>query len=236
VNPTGNRIVDALPRAECTRLLAVFEPVELVLAEVLGEAGSLTRHVHFPTGAFVSLIARVDAHPGFEVGMIGHEGMVGGHVALGQRRAPLKCLVQGGGGSLRADVRAFLALLLQSAALRAALDRYICVQMAQRANAVVCLRYHEIGPRLARWLLMSRDRAGADRFRVTHELLARMLGVRREGITVAAGGLQRRGLIHYRRGALDILDGAGLVAAACSCYAADRRVHDQVMRGSTLGG
>lgn len=224
-----NQLVESLPRTERARLLAVCEPVELQLSQVLGEAGSLTRHVYFPTSSFISVISRVDAHPGLEVGMIGHEGMLGAHVALGMRRDPLKSLVQGPGETLRAGVAPFAAELQRSEPLRRLLSRYVYVQMARRANAAGCLRYHEIGPRLARWLLMSHDRAGADHLHVTHEFLAYMLGVRREGVTVAAGSLQRQGWISYHRGEVSILDRSGLLGSACSCYDADVKVYGEVM-------
>lgn len=228
--PGTNLIVESLPRADRARLLAACETVELKLSQVLGEAGALTRHVYFPTSSFISVISRVDAHPGLEVGMIGHEGMLGGHIALGLRRDPLKTLVQGAGEALRVDIAPFAVELQRSAPLQRTLSRYVYVQMAQRANAAGCLRYHEIGPRLARWLLMSQDRAGSDRFHVTHEFLAYMLGVRREGVTVAAGGLQRQGWIRYHRGEVSILDRTGLQAAACSCYDADVKVYGEVMQ------
>jgi hypothetical protein len=115
------------------------------------------------------------------------------------------------------------------------MDRYLYVRMAQLAVSAACLRFHLIGARLARWLLMSHDRAGVDQFRVTHEFLAYMLGVRRVGITMAAGDLQRRGLISYHRGDLTVLDRAGLEAATCSCYATDQQVYAQVLGRADRG-
>lgn len=223
--PVQNELIERLPRRDRASLLAVCEPVQLVLSEVLCEAGTPTQHVYFPTEGFISLVARVDDHPGLEVGMVGREGMVGAQLVLGVANAPLRALVQGAGASWRIGVKAFKAQLAASPVLKKQLDRYLYVLTAQTVASAGCLRFHQIGPRLARWLLMTQDRAHDECFHVTHEFLAYMLGVRRVGVTVAAGRLQRQGLISYHRGELTVLDRAGLEAAACSCYAADCRVY-----------
>jgi CRP-like cAMP-binding protein len=225
-----NLLVAALPRADRTRLLDGCEPVELVLSEILCEAGEPTRHVYFPANSFVSLIAQVDNGHGLEVGMAGREGMLGVHLALGVSREPLKALVQGAGVAWRMAAAPFSAELARSTPLRELLHRYLYVLMVQRAASEACLRFHEIGPRLARWLLMSQDRARVDSFPMTQEFLATMLGVRRVGITAAAGELSRRGLITYHRGELTVLDRAGLQSAACGCYAADLASYRQTMK------
>jgi Crp-like helix-turn-helix domain len=146
------------------------------------------------------------------------------------RLRPRHALVQGQGAARRIGVRAFRNELARSPALQRLLNRYVYVLMTQLASSAACLRFHSIGPRLARWLLMSQDRAHSETFRVTHEFLSYMLGVRRVGITAAAGVLQRGGLINYRRGELTVLDRGGLEAAACSCYAADLRVYTELLR------
>jgi CRP-like cAMP-binding protein len=222
-------LIAALPRAERGRLLALCVPVQLELAQVLCEQGQPCRHVYFPTTSFVSLIARVDEAHSLEVGMAGREGMLGVQLALGVSREPLKALVQGAGTAWRASAAALREELARNAPLQQGLLRYASVLMAQRARASACLRFHEIGPRLARWLLMSQDRAHADQFPMTQEFLASMLGVRRVGVTGAAGDLQRRGLIRYHRGEMAVLDRAGLLTAACSCYAADLQVYEQAL-------
>lgn len=224
-----NRLIELLPARDRTRLLDVCEPLQLVLGEVLCEAGAPARHVYFPTDGFISLVAQVDAHPGLEVGMVGREGMVGAPLVLGVAASPLRALVQGPGGSWRIGLPAFRQELARSPALQRLLQRYVYVLMSQMVSAAGCLRFHLIGPRLARWLLMSQDRAHEDRFHITHEFLAYMLGVRRVGVTMAAGALRRQGLIRYQRGELTVLDRPGLEAAACSCYAADRRVYAEQM-------
>jgi CRP-like cAMP-binding protein len=224
-----NHLIELLPRPARLRLLAICETVPLVLSDVLYERGQPVGHVHFPIDGFVSLIAQIDGHSGLEVGMVGREGMLGVHLALGVSAAPLRALVQGEGTAWRIGAAAFQRELERSPALQRSLHRYLCVLMAQLAASAGCLRFHRIEPRLARWLLMSQDRAQADRFHVTHEFLATMLGVRRVGVTTAAGALQRRGLITYHRGELTVLDRAGLEAAACGCYATDRRAYADLL-------
>ncbi len=226
----ANQLIESLPRKDRLRLLGICEPVQLVLSEVLCEPGEPTRHVYFPIDGFISLVERIDDHPGLEVGMVGREGMLGAHVALGVVTAPLHALVQGPGSAWRVATPAFRRELARSAALQRGLNRYLYVLMAQLATSAACLRVHQIGPRLARWLLMSQDRAHSDSFRLTHEFLAYMLGVRRVGITNAANALQHSGLIEYRRGDLRVLDRSGLEAGACSCYAADRQIYAEHLR------
>jgi CRP-like cAMP-binding protein len=224
-----NHLIELLPRAARQRLLALCEPVQLVLSHTLCEPGTPTSHVYFPTEGFISLVALSDGHAGLEVGMVGREGMLGAQLALGVNTVPLRALVQGAGAAWCIGNAAFRAELEQSVALRRVMNRYLYVLMAQLSAAAACLRFHLIGPRLARWLLMSQDRAHADSFRVTHEFLAYMLGVRRVGVTAAAGGLQRGGLIRYRRGDLTVLDRHGLEVAACSCYATDRQAYRELL-------
>ena len=224
-----NHLIELLPRTERTRLLAICEPVELVLGEVLYEPRQPIRHVYFPKNGFVSLVMSIDGNPGLEIGMVGREGMVGSHLILGVAAAPLHALVQGAGTAWRVAVAPFRRQLDASPALRRGLNRYLYVLMAQMAESAGCLRYHEIGPRLARWLLMSQDRAHCDQFAITQEFLAYMLGVRRVGVTKAAGDLQRSGLIEYHRGVMTISDRAGLKAAACSCYAVDSKTYSDLL-------
>ncbi|HET9977233.1 MAG TPA: Crp/Fnr family transcriptional regulator [Burkholderiaceae bacterium] len=216
-----NHLIERLPRRDRDRLLRLGEDVSLKLGQVLCEASQPTRHVWFPVNGCISLVAPIAGKPALEVGMVGREGMLGVQLILGVATVPLHALVQGGGSAWRIGRVAFRAELARSGPLRRLLDRYLYVLMAQLAGSAACLRFHEIGPRMARWLLMSQDRAHAERFHVTHEFLAYMLGVRRVGITAAAGALQRAGLIEYHRGEMVVRDRPGLEAAACECYATD---------------
>lgn len=220
-----NHLIELLPEPDRLRLLARCEPVSLVLAQVLCEAGTLLQHVIFPINGFISLVTRIDHHPALEVGMLGRDGVLGASLVLGMADVPLRALVQGAGSAWRVTAPDFLTELNRSRALRHYLLRYLSVRMAQLATSAACLRFHLIGPRLARWLLMSQDCAHADHFQVTHEFLSYMLGVRRVGITEAAGAMQRQGLITYHRGRVTVLDRVGLETAACSCYAADRHAY-----------
>ena len=225
----SNHLIDLLPQRDRTRLLGLCLPIELTLAEVLSEPGTPTQYVYFPTVGFISLLTMASGTPGLEVGMVGNEGMLGAHLLLGVATSPLRALVQGKGIASRLDAKAFRGELARSPSLRSVMGRYLYVLMAQHACAAACLRYHAIGPRLARWLLMSQDRAHSATFRVTQEFLAYMLGVRRVGVTGAAGALQDSGLIEYHRGDLTVIDRAGLEAAACGCYAADRQAYDGLL-------
>ncbi|HEX6720812.1 MAG TPA: Crp/Fnr family transcriptional regulator [Burkholderiaceae bacterium] len=218
-----------LPRRDRASLLAACEAVELSLGIVLCKPGQTTRHVYFPGDCIISLVTGVEGEPGLEVGMVGREGMLGAQIALGVRAIPLCALVQGAGTAWRIAAAPFARELSSSAALKLTLNRYVYVLMAQLAAAAACTRFHNVEPRLARWLLMTQDRTLSDSFHLTHEFLGHMLGVRRVGITGAAGALQGRGLIRYHRGDITVRDRAGLEAAACSCYAADRRAYDRTV-------
>jgi CRP-like cAMP-binding protein len=223
-----NLLLAGLPAADRRRLLANCERIELVAGDTLTEPGDVARDVIFPIDSFVSLIAALDGAY-LEVGLVGNEGMVGSSLILGVRVSPLRALVQGAGRAWRLDAATFTRELERSTAMRRMLNRYVYVTLGQLAQTAACTRFHFIEARLARWLLMTRDRAHSDDFRITHEFLAYMLGVRRVGVTRAASALQRRALIHYTRGSLEILDAAGLAATACSCYASDKATYAGVL-------
>lgn len=229
--PAVNRLLAALPRKDRQRFLAGCEPVELRFADILVEPGERLRHVHFPTESFISMIAPIDGHPRLEVALVGDEGMLGIPLVLGVGVSPLRALVQGAGPALRMNVAQFRRELVLSAELHRVLKRYLYVRLGQLAQSAACNRFHTIEERLARWLLMTQDRAHAHEFHVTHEFLAYMLGVRRVSVTRAATALQKRKLIRYARGDVTVLDRSALEAASCSCYDANNALYDRTMGG-----
>jgi len=228
--PATNRLLAALPDKTSAQMLANCESVDLVFADVLCLPGDRIHHVYFPTESFISLVAPVDGYAGLEVGMVGSEGMFGVSLMLGVDVSPLHALVQGAGQALRMNATRFRRQLASSPALRQGLNRYIYVLISQLAQTAACTRFHVVEARLARWLSMTRDRAGSDEFYLTQEFLSHMLGVRRVGVTKAASSLQKHKLISYSRGVISILDRNGLQAAACGCYLADQRTYDKIMR------
>ncbi len=209
-----------MPSRERKRFLARCEQVELEFGELLGEYGQPYRNLYFPLTGFISIMAAVVDHPALEIGLIGNEGMLGVTLVLGVDRIPMRAVVQGEGSAWRVGAADLQDALKDSPALNRILRRYAYVVMAQLAQAVVCTRFHEVDARLARWLLMTHDRAHADHFHLTHQFLADMLGVQRGAVTIAAGRLRRRRLIGYSRGEISVLDRHGLEAVSCECYRA----------------
>jgi CRP-like cAMP-binding protein len=220
-----NRLLAALPRQSYLRLLPGLAPVELLFGEVLYEPGQPIRHVYFPTQSLVSLLTLVEGHLALEVGLVGWEGMVGFPVALGVEVSPVRALVQGAGPALRMSATRMRTELRRSPPLQRGLYRYVHIMMAQISQTAGCNRFHVVEPRLARWLLMTRDRVRSGQFRMTQEFLSHMLGVRRVGVTEAASALQQRKLIEYTRGSIRILDHRGLEKAACACYESVKDTH-----------
>jgi len=227
--PIDNRLLGALPVLVRKRLHAMCEPIELIPAEILHEAGARLRHVYFPTGGSVSMITSAETCAGIEVQLVGREGMVGISLLMGVAASSLNHIVHGGGGALRISTPGFHRELKRSRALRSRLGRYAHVSVYQLAQIAACIRFHTVEQRLARWLLMADDRARPSPLRATHLALAKVLGVRRSGITTAAATLQLAALIRYSRGGITILDRAGLQARACGCYAAADKMYDRML-------
>jgi len=213
-----NSLIEGLPHRERNRILKSCEMVDLVFGSILCQPDQPMRHVYFPLCGFISLVETVGQHEPLEMGLIGSEGMLGATLALGVNTIPLRGVVQGSGTALRMTAPQLRRELRDSPALQRTLKRYLYVLMAQLSQSSVCLCFHEVPMRLARWLLMTHDRAHADHFHLTHEFLAGMIGVQRSAITIAAGELQASGLIRYSRGEINILNRRGLEAASCECY------------------
>jgi len=220
----GNQLLSALPAKTLQALLkeGTLAPVELALGQVLHEPGGLIGQVYFPEQCVISLLAAADGRMSLEVGLVGSEGMAGVAVAMGSTVSPVRALVQRSGRAMRLDADRFRLLLDESAPLKRAVSHYAHGLLVQATQAAFCSHYHLLEPRLARSLLMMRDRVQSNALHLTHELLAHALGVRRVGITKAATSLQQKGLISYSRGDIRILDVAGLEGAACACYGAAR--------------
>jgi CRP-like cAMP-binding protein len=223
----ANRVLANIPPREYKRLHAQLEPVELKFGEVLYEPGKAIKHVYFPVDCLISLLTAVDKRRTLEVGMVGNEGMAGMPFILGMGVSGVRAIVQGGGTALRMASGPFRVEFDRNQPLQDALYRYTYALMAQISQTAACNRFHDAEPRLCRWLLMTRDRVGADEFPLTHEFLAHMLGMRREGVTEAASALKRRKLITYTRGKIQILDVKGLRKSSCSCYQLVKAVFDR---------
>lgn len=224
-----NRLLDRLTAKDLARVLGECESVELSFPDVLDEPGDALTHVYFPTGGAISLVTPMGKKANLEVALVGNEGIYGVPVALGVDMSPVHALVQGTGPAWRMGAGAFRRELARTPKLRTCIDGYICVLLSQLIQTAGCNRFHVVERRVAHWLLMTADRAHSPTFRMTHEFLGFMLGVRRVGITEAAGALQRRGLIGYRRGAVTILDRKGLERASCACYRSDLSTYKRIL-------
>ena len=206
------------------RLARILKPVALTLGEVLHDVG-LIGHVYFPVDCLVSLFAPLSNHLGIQGALIGSEGMVGVPLALGVRTSSVQAICQGSGIALRMTALSFQREMQRNTALQTGIQRYIHVLMGQLTQTAACNAFHPIEARCARWLLMTRDRMQSDEVELTHERLARMLGVRRVGVTVSAGKLQRQGLIAYAHGRITILDPERLAKFACECYGSVKNLY-----------
>jgi CRP-like cAMP-binding protein len=216
--PPTNHLLAALPKDEYRRLLPDLELFTLVFGKMIYEPGELIRHVYFPSSGIISLLAVVEDRATLEVGIVGREGMVGLPAFMGVKTSRNRAVVQGVGVALRMKATALRKESSNGGSLPRLLLRYSHSRLTQISQGAACNRFHPIDARLARWLLMTRDRMGRDEFQLTQNFLSNMLGVRREGVNKAAGELQKQGLISYSRGTLKILNRKGLEEIACQCY------------------
>ena len=214
----GNLLLAALPEPDLVRLAPLLESVQVDVGEVLCEPGDPVHSIYFPHDSLVSLLGVAEGRMTLEVGLVGREGMLGATVALGHEVAQVRAVVQRAGSASRMDSFQFRTEFARSPSLQRVLYRYTDTLLAQAIQIAVCSRFHVLEARLARSLLITRDRLQSEKFHLTHEFLAHALGVRRVGVTKAASALQQQGLIIYSRGNIEILDVSGLVAASCKCY------------------
>ncbi len=218
-----NGLLAAMPPDGFALLAPALQPVDLVLRQVVHAPDQAIGYVHFPKGGMVSILAPLEDGQALEVGVVGREGLVGLPALLGDGHSAFEALVQAQGAAWRVEAAALTAAFDASAGVRAPLLRYTQAFHAQVAQTAACNGRHGLEERFARWLLMAHDRSEGDRFPLTQEFASLMLGVRRAGVSVAAGILQKAGVIAYERGCVTVLDRPGLEAAACGCYGTVRR-------------
>ncbi|HEX7312637.1 MAG TPA: Crp/Fnr family transcriptional regulator [Pyrinomonadaceae bacterium] len=228
-DPTKNRLLAALPREEYERIIPHLGHVSFKLGEVVYESGGQMEHIYFPTTVIVSLLYLMENGASAEMGMAGKEGVVGVALFMGGNTMPNRAVVQSAGGAVRMKAQVLRDEFARGGAFQRLLLRYTQALLTQMSQTAVCNRLHEIEQQLCRWLLLSHDRTDSDELVMTQELIANMLGVRREGVTAAAGRLQEQGLISYVRGRIRILDRRGLEASVCECYKVVKDEYDRLL-------
>jgi CRP-like cAMP-binding protein len=227
--PPQNRLLASLPEADYELLRSHLEPVRLPYRRLLYAANKAIEFVYFPETGVGSLVSTMRNGAASEVGTIGNEGIVGLPVVLGDKQAPTSVYIQVPGAGMRMRSSLFQEAMEQRPSIRVAFLRYAHAFFNQVAQSAACAHHHLLEQRCCRWLLMTHDRMDSEEFRLTQEFLAMMLGVRRAGFTVAAGALQRAGLIRYTRGQVTILDGPGLKKRSCECYEITKREFDRLL-------
>ena len=228
-DPLQNHLLRALPAPEAERLLPQLEFVPMPLGSVLYESGSQLRYVYFPTTSIISLLYVMEDGASAEIAVVGNEGMVGVALFMGGETTPSRAVVQSAGHAYRLKGQTLKEEFRRAAGLQHLLLRYTQALLTQMAQTAVCNRHHSVDQQLCRWLLLSLDRLPTNKLTMTQELIANMLGVRREGVTEAAGKLQDAGLIRYRRGKITVLDRPGLEARSCECYAVVKAEFDRLL-------
>jgi len=224
-----NHLLAALPPEEWARWQPELEAVSMPLGEVLSESGIAMTHVYFPTTAIVSLLYVMEDGASAEIAVVGNEGMVGISLFMGGETTPSRCVVQSAGTGFRLHAHMLKNEFNRSGPVLHLLLRYTQALITQMAQTAACNRHHSLDQQLCRWLLLSLDRLPANQLVMTQELIANMLGVRREGVTEAALNLQRSGLIRYQRGHITVLDREGLERRACECYAVVRKEYERLL-------
>jgi len=232
-DPRENRLLAALPAAEWARWLQQMEPVDMPLGKVLYESGSKLTHVYFPTTSIVSLLYVLEDGASAEIAVVGHEGIVGISLFMGGESTPSRAVVQSAGRAFRLKANVMIQEFNRAGPVLHLLLRYTQALITQMAQTAVCNRHHSLDQQLCRWLLLSLDRLHSDELVMTQELIANMLGVRREGVTEAAGHLQDAGLIRYRRGRITVLDRRRLEQRTCECYAVVKKEYDRLLPATT---
>jgi len=227
--PRNNFLLAALPDAEWQRWRHFLERVEMPLGQVLYEAGATLTHVYFPTTSIVSLLYVMENGASAEIAVVGNEGLVGVSLFMGGESTPSRAVVQSGGHGLRLKAQLMKDEFDRAGPVLHLLLRYTQALITQMAQTAVCNRHHTLDQQLCRWLLLSLDRVRANELAMTQELIANMLGVRREGVTEAALKLQQAGLISYARGRITVLDRAGLEQRTCECYAVVKKEYDRLL-------
>jgi len=228
-DPRSNRLLAALPDAEWLRWQPQLEAVELPLGQVLYESGRTLTHLYFPTTAIVSLLYVLENGASAEIAVVGNEGAVGISLFMGGGSTPSRAVVQSAGHGYRLSSQLSMLEFNRAGPVMHLLLRYTQALITQMAQTAVCNRHHSLDQQLCRWLLLSLDRLQSDELVMTQELIANMLGVRREGVTEAALKLQRAGLIRYSRGRISVLDRPGLEDRTCECYAVVRKEYDRLL-------
>ncbi|HLL77572.1 MAG TPA: Crp/Fnr family transcriptional regulator [Pyrinomonadaceae bacterium] len=228
-DPADNKLLASLPQEDYERILPHLSPVAFSLGEVVYESGARMEHIYFPTTAIISLLYMMENGSSAEMGIAGKEGLVGVALFMGGGTMPNRAVVQSAGGAVRMRASVLQDEFAQGGAFQRRLLRYTQALLTQMSQTAVCNRLHAIEQQLCRWLLLSHDRLDSDELVMTQELIANMLGVRREGVTAAAGRLQEQGLISYVRGRIRILDRPGLEAAVCECYGVVKDEYDRLL-------
>src|SRR5687768_13561959 len=232
--PTGNRLLAALPESDYQALASLLEPVQLPLGMALYESGGVQGYVYFPTSSIVSLLYVLEDGSSAEIAVTGCEGLVGIALFMGGETTPSRAVVQSAGHGYRIRAAALKARFEAGGALQLLLLRFTQALITQMTQTAVCNRHHAVDQQLCRWLLLSLDRLPANDLVMTQELIANMLGVRREGVTEAAGKLQADGLIEYSRGRITVLDRARLEGRVCECYAVVKKEYDRLLPAVVL--